>query len=113
MKKVSRGILGPYTKYYFTDHDPVLDKLDRLFELSAPAGQRSLKTQEIANQTSVSAGTIANWRRRKTKKPQFATVAAVVNGLGGELVVSYKGKLIRGKAPPLQVVAGTKAAKRA
>jgi hypothetical protein len=39
--------------------------------------------------------TLRNWRLRKTKRPQFATVKAVARALGGELGIMYKGRIVR------------------
>jgi DNA-binding phage protein len=72
---------GVYPSYLFKDHDPILDKIDTLI---ADSGQSFAK---IERSSGVTVTTLGNWRKRKTKRPQFATVNAVVRALGGELVV--------------------------
>lgn len=90
---MARTILGGYKSYQFKDHDPILDQIDRLYELSG-----DVKIQHVADMSGVTAGTLYNWRMRKTKRPQFASVKAVVKGLGADLTVVYQGKRINGRA---------------
>jgi transcriptional regulator with XRE-family HTH domain len=84
---VAKG--GVYPSYLFKHHDPVLDAIDTLRSRSG------LKTKVLAEKSGVRAGTLNNWRKRKTKRPQFATVKAVVKALGGELQVTFDGRVIR------------------
>ena len=81
---------GIYPSYKFTDHDPILDQIDTLRQ---DAGNVSFTRLSAAS--GVSDTTLHAWASRKTKRPQFATVAAVVNALGGELTVTYRGRLIK------------------
>lgn len=85
---------GVYPSYLFKDHDPILDQIDTLFELAGKGADVRLK--KVAEETKVSTSTIHNWRKRKTKKPQFATTAAVINYLGGELTVTFAGRKVYG-----------------
>lgn len=75
-----------YPSYLFHDHDPVLDAVDTLI---ADAG---VSFTYIHTKSGVTQNTLRNWNRRKTKKPQFATVAAVVRACGGEISVIYNEK---------------------
>lgn len=80
---------GIYPSYLFVDHDPILDQVDTLI---ADSG---MKLSAVAGRSHVSDGTLINWRLRKTKRPQFATVKAVVTALGAELNIVYRGRIIK------------------
>lgn len=84
---------GIYPSYLFKDHDPILDQIDTLFDL-AKANGFNVSFVAVSAESKVSAGTLTNWRTRKTKKPQVATVAAVANYLGGELTLTYRGRTV-------------------
>lgn len=88
---------GFYPSYQFKDHDPILDQIDRLHELTARSSgtDKPLKFATLSHRSGVSVATLHNWRIRKTKKPQFATVKAVVAAMGGELTVIYNGQEIK------------------
>lgn len=87
----SKTRMGFYPTYQFGgDHDPILDAIDTLRQ---DAGNPSF--EEISGKCRVSITTLYNWHERKVKRPQFATVKAVVLALGGELSVTYRGKVIR------------------
>lgn len=81
---------GIYPNYLFKDHDPVLDQIDRLIELSGKT------TTQIVTKSGVTRSTLRNWALRKTKRPQHPTIRAVVKACGGSYTMSYKGKEIRG-----------------
>jgi hypothetical protein len=91
----SRTKFGIYPSYLFRDHDPVLDQIDTLFDKARAAGLE-VSRAKVAKETNVSASTMLNWRKRRTKRPQFATVAAVANYLGGELTISFNGRKLYG-----------------
>ena len=80
--------MGIYPSYLFKDHDPILDVVDTIVKDS---GKSIVQAHEISN---VSVSTLASWRKRKTKRPQFATVAAVITALGGEVNIKYKGRKV-------------------
>lgn len=87
---------GIYPAYLFKDHDPILDRLDTLYELTGT------KLTRVAELSRVSIGTLINWRSRRTKRPQFSTVAAVVRAIGGTIEIRYRDRLIEtreGKVP--------------
>lgn len=83
--KFTRGF---YPSYHFVDHDPILDSLDTLRSMA----QRT--DAQITADSRVTRSTLRNWRTRKTKRPQFATIKAVVHALGGALVIQYSGASI-------------------
>jgi hypothetical protein len=89
---------GYYPTYKFKDHDPILDKVDTLFELSGSEATdgKPLTFETIAAKSQVAKTTLTNWRKRKVKRPQFATVAAVMGALGGEIVVKFGDQEVKG-----------------
>lgn len=93
---MARTITGGYKSYNFKEHDPILDQIDRLRELTGLNGKPAAATF-VSAQSGVSVGTVNNWRDRKVRRPQFASVKAVVRGLGADVVIVYKGKLIRAR----------------
>lgn len=78
-KKATKGALRLYKSYNFVDKDPVIDRVR-----SIVAGKTY---KEIAEKSGVSITTLHNWFDGQTKRPQFATVAAVVRAMGGVIVV--------------------------
>lgn len=74
-----RGFIK-YTTYSFTDKDPVIDVLRTMKR------DTQMSDGEIADKSGVSTGTIKNWFGGKTKRPQFATVAAAANAMGYDSV---------------------------
>jgi hypothetical protein len=94
---------GVYQSYFFRDHDPKLDAIDRVHEL---AGRPTFK--KWSELSSVGAQTFSNWRKRKTKRPQNASMEAALRALGAESVVLYKGQIVRygNTRPRLTVVGG-------
>lgn len=79
---------GVYPAYLFKDHDPVLDQVDTVI---ADSG---MKLSGVAAVAHISPTTLTNWRMRKTKRPQFASVAAVVRAVGGEITITFGGRTI-------------------
>lgn len=65
-----------YKTYVFRDKDPVIDVVRTVVE-------DSKKTwTNIALESGVSRNTLRNWFLGTTKRPQFATIAAVVSSCG-------------------------------
>jgi hypothetical protein len=94
MKKSVRGI---FKAYDFKEHNPVLDALDRVYELAGMLDKRGRPRYEAISMasTGVSTHTLKNWRKRKVKRPQQPTLEAVLRGLGAESAILYKGHTIR------------------
>lgn len=74
-----RGFIK-YTTYSFVDKDPVIDVLRTMKR------DTQMSDGEISERSNVSASTIKNWFGGKTKRPQFATVAAAANAMGYDSV---------------------------
>lgn len=69
-----------YRSYNFVDKDPVLDFLRDVVD------DARMPYAKISHLSGVSEGTLYNWFHGKTKRPQFATVAAVMGSLGYRMV---------------------------
>jgi transcriptional regulator with XRE-family HTH domain len=65
-----------YRGYLFIDKDPVIDVIRTKVQDSKQ------KVAHVAHDSGVSPTTLGNWFGGKTKRPQFATVAAVAGALG-------------------------------
>lgn len=63
-----------YKSYNFVDKDPIIDKMR-----SAVNGH---KYSEISDKSGVSVTTLHNWFKGNTRRPQYATVVAVMRSLG-------------------------------
>jgi DNA-binding phage protein len=73
-----------YRSYRFLDKDPIIDKI-------RTAVQDSGKTNlQIHEKSGVAIATLHNWFKGKTRRPQFATVAAVLRSIGKDVVVVDK-----------------------
>lgn len=68
--------LNLYRSYNFVDKDPVIDLMRDLVK-----GQR-MGYAKLAHMSGVSESTLRNWFDGKTRRPQYATVAAVMGSLG-------------------------------
>lgn len=97
--------MKPYTTYVFRTHDPILDELRTVI-------QDSGLTKKQISECGVSTTTLYSWfgRKRKTRRPQFATISAVALACGAEGIKFIDGKpeLIVPARRRLKVVAGGK-----
>jgi hypothetical protein len=100
-KKATRGI---YKSYFFKDHDPILDAIDRVYELSGMNNNGRIKFKEINELSNVSVTTLHNYRTRKTKRPRSDCVEAILRALGARRAVVYQEKVINYGNPKLTVV---------
>lgn len=78
-----------YPTYKFRDHDPILDAIDTL------RARSPMTNKQIHEKSGVSTSTLSNWAKRRTKRPQYATLKAVARSLGGEISITANGKVIR------------------
>jgi transcriptional regulator with XRE-family HTH domain len=79
------AILKLYKSYMFTGRkDPVIDKIRTAMQ------DRGASYEEIAAASGVSRTTLRNWFEGDTCRPQYATVAAALGGMGYELVVQER-----------------------
>ena len=73
------GPLKLYASYSFTDKDPIIDRLRSAVQSSKESYAK------ISEDSGVSATTLYAWFHGDTKRPQYATVAAVFSALGFDL----------------------------
>lgn len=78
------GALKLYSSYNFVDKDPVIDKMRTMVK------REGLRYGEISALSGVSASTMTNWFDGKTRRPQYATVMAVIRALGYRQVFTKK-----------------------
>ena len=75
-----------YTTYNFVDKDPIIDVIRTAMDDS------KVTIAYIANSSGVSDACIRAWLYGKTKRPQHASIRAVLKALGVEIVHSYRGQ---------------------
>jgi predicted transcriptional regulator len=73
-----------YKSYSFVDKDPIIDEIRTIYQNSG------VNYKWIQDNSGVSDATIAKWFSGSTKKPQAATINAVLRCLGYKLgIVEY------------------------
>jgi hypothetical protein len=72
---LARGFLK-YKAYPFVDKDPIIDVLRTMKR------DTEMKDSEIMGGGGPTTGTLRNWFGGKTRRPQFATVAAAAVAMG-------------------------------
>ena len=70
-----------YKSYNFVDKDPIIDEIRAIFD------EANVTYKWVEDESGVTAHTLANWFGGKTKKPQAATINAVLRALGYKLGV--------------------------
>jgi DNA-binding phage protein len=86
-KSNGKSSLKLYKSYNFVDKDPVIDRMRTILK------KEGQSYKEIHENSGVSVTTMYNWFDGKTRRPQYATVMAVVRALG------YRQNFVKGKAP--------------
>ena len=81
----TRGALRLYRSYNFVDKDPVIDRIRTII------ADEGLSYQDIHVISGVSASTPKNWLEGETKRPQYASIAAITYALG------YKTEFVKDK----------------
>jgi transcriptional regulator with XRE-family HTH domain len=84
-KSPKKGILHLYRSYSFTSKDPVIDRIRTIVQ------DEGLSYKDIHIISGVSTTTMHNWFEGETKRPQYATIAAVTSSLG------YKQEFVKAK----------------
>ncbi len=82
---MARGFVS-YKSYMFRSKDPVIDAL------RTAVSDAKVKYSQLNRDSGVSSTTIHNWFHGRTKRPQFATVAAVAGALGKHTIKIRNGK---------------------
>jgi transcriptional regulator with XRE-family HTH domain len=80
-----RGALHLYRSYMFRDKDPVIDRVRTLVK------DEGVSYKDVHFISGVSVTTLHNWFDGETRKPQYATIAAVTTSLG------YKQEFVKSK----------------
>jgi DNA-binding phage protein len=75
-----------YRTYNFVDKDPVIDQLRTAMEDTAHT------IGHLSDESGVSTTTLYNWFDGETRRPQFATVAAVATAMGVRSIAFSNGK---------------------
>ena len=68
-----------YKSYSFVDKDPIIDEIRTIVQ------QHGATYKDIHEHSGVSPGTLTAWFAGATKKPQAATINAVVRSMGWKL----------------------------
>lgn len=89
--------LRVYKSYNFWEKDPVIDTIRTIVDNSHK------KYAAISRESGVAAQTISNWFNGSTRRPQFATVAAVARACGQDITIGGKEVLPFGTAPEKKV----------
>jgi DNA-binding phage protein len=84
-KHAKSGALKLYKTYNFVDKDPIIDRMRTMVQ------REGIKYSEIHARSGVTPSTMHNWFDGKTRRPQFATVMAVVHALGYKVVYVKRG----------------------
>lgn len=80
-KNSKRVGLKPYEIYWFEGQDPVVEKvLDAVDKVG-------VKPKALSTDSGVAASTLGNWRSKKTKRPQFATLNATLMAIDKEFAI--------------------------
>jgi hypothetical protein len=93
-----------YTMYVFKDRDPIIE------ELRSVVADSGLKYKQIA-ESGTSTSTLYSWfKKRKTRRPQFATISNVALACGAQGIKFVDGRPVFIMPPraKLKVVAGGK-----
>lgn len=83
--KRKKGPLHLYRSYSFVDKDPVIDRIRTIVH------DEGLSYQDVHIISGVSSSTLSNWFEGETRRPQYATVAAVTYSMG------YKADFVKSK----------------
>ena len=67
-----------YRSYSFVDKDPAID------QVRTAVNDAGLTYPQVAELSDVSVGTLVSWFHGKTRRPQDATIMAVMRGIGYE-----------------------------
>lgn len=95
-----------YKSYNFVDHDPMID------EIRSIVNKSNASYKWIHGESNVSVTTMTKWFDGSTRRPQAATMNAVLRSLGYKLGVVANGEPVivpdhAPKTPPRHVVAPT------
>ena len=78
-----------YKSYSFIDKDPIIDEIRTIYAASGT------NYRWIADESGVSISTLVNWFGGKTKRPQAASINAVLRSLGYQLSITELRKPVK------------------
>jgi hypothetical protein len=81
----NKGRLSLYRSYNFVEKDPVIDRIRTIVQ------REHVDNNDVSKISGVSATTLHGWFDGKTRRPQYATIAAVISSLG------YSAKFVKTK----------------
>jgi transcriptional regulator with XRE-family HTH domain len=81
----NKGRLSLYRSYNFVEKDPVIDRIRTIVQ------REHVDNNDVAKISGVSSTTLHGWFDGKTRRPQYATIAAVITSLG------YSAKFVKTK----------------
>jgi hypothetical protein len=102
-RKPDRGALRTYRSYNFVDRDPIVDFMRT--RVYGDGGGPS----KVATASGVAPTTLYGWFHGKTRRPQFATVAAVLLACG-ETQIDLRAVLRAPKRASVRLIKGGRAA---
>jgi hypothetical protein len=93
MSKRTRSI-GIYPTYKFVDQDPIVSKVKTVLQDEAAARGINLSkmVSTCCTESRVSRTTVSNWLDRTTKRPQAASMNAILRAVDHELAVVKRRK---------------------
>lgn len=75
--------LKKYKTYVFKDQDPMVQDVLTMMD--------GHTYTEISARSGLSRTTLSNWKRKRTQRPQFCTMAAALGVVGMEFKIGKKG----------------------
>jgi transcriptional regulator with XRE-family HTH domain len=78
-----------YKSYNFVDKDPIIDEIRTVYQDSG------VNYKWIEDNSGVTSNTLSNWFSGKTRKPQAATINAVLRALGYKLGIVPHGEQVK------------------
>lgn len=98
-RKTRVNFFYPTYRFRKEEQDPIVDTVQSVLE------KHDISFAKAAADSGVSATTLWNWFvKRKTKRPQYATIAAVLGAAGYTLIAAPRGKIAKLEAEPAAVV---------
>jgi transcriptional regulator with XRE-family HTH domain len=91
-------MLRLYKSYVFIDKDPVIDVVRTAMQ------DAKARPAVVARDSGVSPTTLGNWFHGRTRRPQFATVAAVAGALGKPIRFGNREVLPEPSKPALELL---------
>lgn len=84
-KKMNGKHVTVYPYYRHTGQDPMVGKV-----LDALSRNSNEKLSAVVRRSKVAQGTVKNWQQKKTRRPQHATMAAVLGASNLEFRIAKK-----------------------